>query len=98
MFFFMDSFPLLDLIARINAKGFQELGEKALPRLDGARYLQLMREIKRRTETVTHFTRNPASALYLQTAVESTCLQLRMILALVALGSLWQTKTIGLSR
>ena len=56
--------------------------------IDRDKYLQLMREIKRRTEVVNHFIQNPAFALYQQTAVESTCLQIRMILELVALGSL----------
>ena len=56
--------------------------------LDRVKYLRSIREIKKRTKVVTHFIRNPASALYPQTAVESTCLQLRMIWELVALGSL----------
>ena len=51
-------------------------------------YLQQMREIKRRMEVVDYFLLAGGHALYKPTTVESTCLQIRHILELVAFASL----------
>lgn len=56
--------------------------------LDLGKYCQLMEEVKRRTNVVNHFLAEPGHALYQATAIESTALQVRMILELIALGSL----------
>ncbi|MXW23773.1 MAG: hypothetical protein F4Z96_03780 [Chloroflexi bacterium] len=60
--------------------------------LDIDKYTELMMEVKRRTDVAQLFLREPQRALYKPTAVESACLQIRMILELVALGSLVANK------
>ena len=56
------------------------------------KYRDCMEEIKKRTEVVDGFLRGNYHALYLQTTVESICLQVRKILELIALASLVANK------
>lgn len=51
-------------------------------------YLQQMKEIKRRIEVIDYFLLAGGHALYKPTTIESTCLQFRHVLELVAFGSL----------
>ena len=57
------------------------------------KYLRCMEEIKKRTEVVDGFLRRELTAKYLQTTVESICLQIRKILELIALASLVANKS-----
>ena len=56
------------------------------------KYTGCMKEIKKRTEVVHGFLRGELHAKYLQTTVESMCLQIRKILELIALASLVANK------
>ena len=56
------------------------------------KYTGCMKEIKKRTEVVDGFLRGELHAKYLQTTVESMCLQIRKILELIALASLVANK------
>ena len=55
-------------------------------------YADCMEEIKKRTEVVDGFLRGELHAKYLQTTVESICLQIRKILEFIALASLVANK------
>ncbi|MXW25329.1 MAG: hypothetical protein F4Z77_03365 [Dehalococcoidia bacterium] len=55
---------------------------------DMARYATCMEEVKRRIDVIEHFLSGNAHAVYLQTTVETICLQLRSVLELIALASL----------
>ena len=57
------------------------------------KYANCMEEIKKRTEVVYGFLRREIHATYLQTTVESICLQIRKILELIALASLVANKS-----
>lgn len=57
------------------------------------KYANCMEEIKKRTEVVHGFLRREMHAKYLQTTVESICLQVRKILELIALASLVANKS-----
>ncbi|MCY4382030.1 MAG: hypothetical protein OXE44_02640 [Nitrospinae bacterium] len=57
------------------------------------KYANCMEEIKKRTEVVHGFLRHELHATYLQTTVESICLQIRKILELIALASLVANKS-----
>lgn len=59
---------------------------------DRTQYAQLMMEVKRRLKVANTFLTFPGFALYEQTGIESACLQLRMTLELIALGSLVANK------
>lgn len=56
------------------------------------KYVNCMEEIKKRTEVVHGFLRRELHAKYVQTTVESICLQIREILELIALASLVANK------
>jgi hypothetical protein len=51
-------------------------------------YAQQMREVKRRLEVIDYFLLAGGHALYKPTTIESTCLQVRQILELIAFASL----------
>lgn len=55
---------------------------------DVDKYLSILNEIKRRTKVLDAFIFQQTHALYLQTTLESACLQVRKILELIAFGSL----------
>ena len=57
------------------------------------KYAGCMEEIKKRTEVVHGFLRGELHAKYLQTTVESMCLQIRKVLELIALASLVANKS-----
>lgn len=57
------------------------------------KYANCMEEIKKRSEVVHAFLRRKIHATYLQTTVESICLQIRKILELIALASLVANKS-----
>ncbi len=52
------------------------------------KYRALLIEIKRRTKVIDAFLSQQAHAFYVPTTIESSCLQLRKILELIAFGSL----------
>jgi len=56
------------------------------------KYAECMEEIKKRMKVVRAFTDGSANAIYKQTTAESTCLQIRKILELIALSSLVANK------
>ena len=56
------------------------------------KYVDCMEKIKKRTEVVDGFLRGELHAKYLQTTVESMCLQIRKILELIAMASLVANK------
>lgn len=60
---------------------------------DIVRYCNLMEEVKRRIAVVDYFTSGQGNALYQPPTLESTCLQLRKILELIAFGSLVANET-----
>ena len=55
---------------------------------DMARYATCMEEAKRRIDVIEHFLSGNAHAVYLQTTVDTICLQLRSVLEVIALASL----------
>src|ERR1700681_4029713 len=55
---------------------------------DIAKYCDLMEEVKRRIAVIDYFMTGKGHALYIPSTVESTCLQLRKVLELIAFGSL----------
>lgn len=57
------------------------------------KYANCMEEIKKRTAVVHGFLRRELHAIYLQTTVESICLQIRKILEVLALASLVANKS-----
>lgn len=56
-------------------------------------YCDVMEEIKRRTAVVWSFLNGKSSTRYKCTTIESTCLQVRKVLELIALASLVANKT-----
>ncbi len=66
--------------------------QPAVPADIATKYANCMEEIKKRTEVVHGFLRRELHAKYLQTTVESICLQIRKILELIALASLAANK------
>ncbi len=59
-----------------------------------ARYATLMKEIKLRIDVISAFQTGRSHAVYVPTTVESTCLQIRKILELIAFGSLVANKDV----
>ena len=59
---------------------------------DIIKYCNLMEEIKKRTAVIDVFLSGSKHALFKATTIESTCLQLRKILELIAMGSLVANK------
>lgn len=57
-------------------------------------YAQQMREIKRRIEVIDFFLKGGGHALYESSTIESTCLQFRKILELIAFSSLIANKNL----
>ena len=57
-----------------------------------ALYAQQMQEIKRRFEVIDFFLQLKGNALYVQSTVESVCLQFRKVLELIAFASLIANK------
>ena len=57
------------------------------------KYVGCMEEIKKRTNVIYGFLRRELQVMYLQTTVESICLQIRKILELIALASLVANKS-----
>ena len=55
-------------------------------------YALQMREVKRRMEVIDYFLFAGGHALYKPTTIESTCLQVRHVLELVAFASLCANK------
>ena len=66
--------------------------QPTIPADIATKYTDCMEEIKKRTEVVHGFLRRELHAKYLQTTVESMCLQIRKILELIALASLVANK------
>ena len=66
--------------------------QPTIPADIATKYADCMEEIKKRTEVVHGFLRRELHAKYLQTTVESICLQIRKILELIALASLVANK------
>lgn len=62
------------------------------PEMD--KYCDLMEEIKRRVNVIDFFLSGSGHAIYKPTTVESTCLQIRKVLELIAMGSLIANKNI----
>ncbi len=62
--------------------------------IDPSPYLGVMRDIKHRVLVVQAFLDGTASAIYVPTQVESMVLQIRMIMELIALGSLAANKEV----
>ncbi|MBL8524475.1 MAG: hypothetical protein JNN20_12360 [Betaproteobacteria bacterium] len=60
--------------------------------VDTAAYGAVMKEIKYRFRVAEHFAKNPYFAIFEPTAIESAVLQIRMILELIALGSIAANK------
>lgn len=60
--------------------------------VDGEKYCNLMEEVKLRVNVVNYFLSGQGHALYQPSTLESTCLQIRKILELVAFGSLVANK------
>lgn len=57
------------------------------------KYADCMEEIKKRTRVIQGFLGRECHAIYLQTTVESICLQIRKILELIAMASLVANET-----
>lgn len=79
--------------AKIQAKQQASALKPTVPAEILNKYANCMEEIKKRTEVVHGFLRRELHAKYLQTTVESICLQIREILELIALASLVANKS-----
>jgi hypothetical protein len=55
-------------------------------------YCDVMQEIKRRTHVVWSFLKGQSTTSFKATTIESSCLQVRKILELIALGSIVANK------
>ena len=79
--------------AKIQAKQHANALKPTVPVEILDKYANCMEEIKRRTEVVYGLLQRELHVKYLQTTVESICLQIREILELIALASLVANKS-----